>query len=318
MSKKLKAKYAIEEMVSSVSLYYNLLTSDSLRDEDVKKEIKQHNYHHYLILKRPRILLTNVEFQEKNIKYDFCIKGNQDKSISILAPVDPNFVKGLSCKIYDNGASFDILRNGKRITAYNRSTLLFDDVCRYVSQKYPESYFKVMYVGQSYGNKFKRDAYDRLMQHGTLQQILSDVVSKDFNSEIFILFVEFDLNLFYISAMGAPTKDATIGLDESMKKCSERRAVPIPEKEKITYIEASMIKWFEPEYNVEYKKAFPKKNQSSYASIYTQDLNNVCFEIDLMRSNIYLFSDKQPASNYIMGRFPLDKNRKDMFSIPVD
>ena len=106
--------------------------------------------------------------------------------------------------------------------------------------------------------------------------------------------------------------------NESIKKCSERRAVPIPNKEKRTYIEASMIKWFEPEYNIEYKKAFPKRNQSSYASIYTQDLNNVCFEIDLSRLNIYLYSDKQPASNYIMGRFPLDKNRKDMFSIPMD
>ena len=75
-----------------------------------------------------------------------------------------------------------------------------------------------MYIGQSYGNKFKRDAHDRLIQHGTLQQILSDVVSKDYNSEVFILFVEFNLNLFYISAMGAPTKDVTIGLDESIKK----------------------------------------------------------------------------------------------------
>lgn len=318
MSKKLKAKYAIEETVSAVSLYNCILTPDLLKDEEVKKEIKKHNYHHYIILKRPRILLTNIEKIDNNIKYDFCIKGCPDKNVSFQTPVNSEVKENLSWEIINNGMNFNLFNNGKRMNYYDKSSFLFNELCSYSSEKIPESYYKVMYIGQSYGNKFKRDAYDRLIQHGTLQQILSDVLSKDYNSEIFILFVEFDLNLFYISAMGAPTKDATIGLDESLKKCSERRAVPIPDKEKITYIEASMIKWFEPEYNIEYKKAFPKRNQSSYASIFTQDLNNVCFEIDLSRLNIILYSDKQPASNYIMGRFPLDKNRKDMFSIPMD
>ena len=311
MPKTIKAKYTIEESTSAVATFFNLITVDSLNDEAVKKEIKKHSHHHYIILKRPRILLENITLLNNAIKYDFIIKGNSDKKLTLEAPVDSEEVKHITAEVTEKGSSFKILKDGKFVSSY-KATLLFNDVSRYINKSFPEADYKVLYVGQSYGNKFKRDAYDRLMQHGTLQKILSDTMGKDFNSEIFILFVEYDLNLFYLSMFGAPTKQADIGLEESLNKCTERRSVPIPDKEKITYIEASMIKWFEPEYNTEYKKTFPNNRQSSYYSIYKQDLNNVCFEMDLSNLGIKLYSDKQEPTSIIMGHFALDKKRKDM------
>ena len=128
MSKKLKAKYAIEETVSAVSLYNCILTPDSLKDEEVKKEIKKHNYHHYIILKRPRILLTNIEKIDNNIKYDFCIKGCPDKNVSFQTPVNSEVKENLSWEIINNGMNFNLFNNGKRMNYYDKSSFLFNEL----------------------------------------------------------------------------------------------------------------------------------------------------------------------------------------------
>lgn len=89
----------------------------------------------------------------------------------------------------------------------------------------------------------------------------------------------------------------------------------ISKPQKITMIEALMIRWFEPEYNSDYKLNFPQEKGKSYSEAYDFDYNNLCFELRSDTIGCKLYTDKREPSFYHTGHIPLysDDKRKDIF-----
>ena len=64
------------------------------------------------------------------------------------------------------------------------------------------------------------------------------------------------------------------------------------EQERITLYEASLIKHFQPKYNIEFKNSFPSTNLKVLADCYDRDFSSLVAEICFDEPPFLLFSDK--------------------------
>lgn len=307
-----KTKYAIEECISFVASHFLLFTPDKLKDN--KALIQDREYHHYFILRRPRVLLDELNIYRSAVQYVFEVDNHtvileQKRELGFKQDTDL-----YQYEITNKGASFIIYRNGF-VQSYGKSSFLFIELQRDTTQKkYMD--FEVLYIGQSYRSNDRYDTFNRLCNHSKLQEILSEVTASSFTDEIFLLLVEFDLLPYYISATGFPTKKSEYGLEDSLKQMNKRRISPISTEQKVTLIEAAMIRKFRPKYNVEYF-SFPQKKHTSYNEAYGQDLLSVGFEMNLKSIGVKLFSSTVTPSSIIITQIPLhpDSERINIFNL---
>lgn len=66
------------------------------------------------------------------------------------------------------------------------------------------------------------------------------------------------------------------------------------DKQKINFIEASLIKAFKPEYNKEFKHSFPNKNHKSYRECYDLDINAMVIETGTSDMSRWLYTKDKP------------------------
>ena len=57
-----------------------------------------------------------------------------------------------------------------------------------------------------------------------------------------------------------------------------------------TLYEAALIKYFQPEFNTEYKRGFPSKKHTSYNEISNTEFNRMAFELDTRELGVQLYS----------------------------
>jgi len=145
---------------------------------------------------------------------------------------------------------------------------------------------EILYIGQAYGDKGKRNALDRLKSHSTLQEIQADVLSHDPDSDILLLIVEYAPP--FLNTMFNPFNPKFSGKEDDehllailRKKYMESRLV--------TLAEAGLIRYFNPAYNLVYANSFPSTNMKSLEECYDLDILALSVEIDteILGLNIY-------------------------------
>ena len=89
------------------------------------------------------------------------------------------------------------------------------------------------------------------------------------------------------------------------------------EQQIINFTEASLIKYFKPAYNIEYKDKFPNPAHKSYSECYDLDINSVCFELGTDCIKTRLFSSTIPPAFIHLGCFTMESKEKriNMFDI---
>lgn len=159
---------------------------------------------------------------------------------------------------------------------------------------YPNFYpgFEILYIGQAQGNKKIRTANDRLTNHKTLQQIMSDVNQGILNYEIRILTFNvketkistplgdnlFQDNFSY-EEIETIIKDRNQLGNYSKKVQEEIDQFPSLESQ-INIVEAKLINYFKPRYNVMFKKDdVPNKSHSSYRDYFAQHFNSMIIDL---------------------------------------
>ena len=179
--------------------------------------------------------------------------------------------------------------------------------------------YEILYIGQSYGKKGRRTALDRLEAHSTLQKILTEYKEEHPDKHIYILLLEMEARL--AMSFDGISKKFTKSEDESMehlkKVCSD-----LPKEEQIiNIVEAAMINYFKPEYNVNFVENFPDKNHKGYRQYFDLDYNMLTIEIDLSFDDapsvqFYTSTNKVTSSlDFIRYKLFNDNTRKSMYDI---
>jgi hypothetical protein len=159
-------------------------------------------------------------------------------------------------------------------------------------------YYQVLYIGQAYGEDGERAAIDRLNSHSTLQTILAEVLSNEPHNEIFLLCFLFDNPAFISKFDGIGNPGITDERDA--KRWIAIHAESLSEAQRISIIEASLIRYFRPAYNIKFKDSFPSTNMKTLHTCYQYDLNAVIVEIDTECVAAITFSEAvEPQSTHV-------------------
>lgn len=172
--------------------------------------------------------------------------------------------------------------------------------------------FTVVYIGQSYGKKGSRHALDRLRKHETLQKIALKGAPDGHQIEVVLLEVEPANRV--ITVFNPFAQDKSKG-DQRIRDGIDK-LFGTNENERITLYEASLIRYFQPKFNKEFKDSFPSTNMKVLADCYERDFSAIIVEICFDKFPYYLVSDQIASKDNHLVRHDLhtDANRKAFFS----
>lgn len=136
--------------------------------------------------------------------------------------------------------------------------------------KTPNFDFEIFYIGQSYGNKTKRNALNRLHSHEKLQEILIKESSDErYETCIILMGIQQSKDICVIMDK-ADNGENISGIDYIQKT---------KKKDLISIYEAGLIKHFEPKYNKDFKNNFPSKKLKILNNIYKHKVDFLSLEI---------------------------------------
>lgn len=172
--------------------------------------------------------------------------------------------------------------------------VLVDETHKRIGPKEDLLDFEVLYIGQAFGKDGKRTALDRLSSHSTLQKIYSEAMSRNPDSEIWIMLASFEQNKITTmnGMVNMPPENDMEDKERAVKFLNQENE--FSEKQIINFTEAALIKTFLPQYNKEYKDSFPNPSHSSYSECYDLDVNSIVVETDTRESRRWLYSSNKP------------------------
>lgn len=147
--------------------------------------------------------------------------------------------------------------------------------------------FKVLYIGQAFGESGSRNALDRLKKHETLQKIAVKGIPDGYSLTILMLAIEPANQL--VTVFNPWAKEKNQGT-ERIKKGLDK-LFGTTEAERTTLYEASLIRYFQPKFNKEFKNSFPSTNMKLLADCYEKDFSALVAEISIDELPFQLFSD---------------------------
>ena len=181
---------------------------------------------------------------------------------------------------------------------------------------------KVLYVGQAYGSDGNRSALDRLVSHGTLQRVLADYQDQSHKSILVGMF-EFAPARMIENFNGA--LDIVYKQEEEEERIQNAINGNIPIRDQIAIIEASIIRYFVPKYNIKLKNDLPSKRSKTLAKCYEYDFSAIGVTV-FSKGDFYpfptfnLYSNKVDKSYFhqIMIDLHSPEERKQFFMIGDD
>lgn len=173
--------------------------------------------------------------------------------------------------------------------------------------------FYILYIGQAFGKSGSRNALERLRSHEKLQQIaLTGCVPKHFTLTVLLLELEVDTGM---ALMFNPRAEQTDPSNERvMNGFSNLESTT--EAEKTTLYEASLIRYFKPKLNTEFKDSFPSTNMKVLAGCYEKDMSAIIAKLHI-DSVFKISSDTVPQKqmHWIQHDLHTTEDRKVFFSL---
>lgn len=179
----------------------------------------------------------------------------------------------------------------------------------------PLKNLEVLYVGQSFGNG-SRSAHERLKSHSTLQKILADSSYKYPDSEISVLMFKFEPYRLLMSFDGI-SKDTIDGTKDKQRFISIQNN-PLKPKQQVGLAEATLIRYFQPEYNDKFKIKFPSPKIKLLKKCFELDFSGLVIEINTEDLMFNLYSPtRKPKMHHICNVDIInDKSRASFFYMP--
>lgn len=255
----------------------------------------------YFILKRSRLSLDPTYcFKKKDfIELKYFIHIQDKKHERKFRMKNKNFDEYEFKTEYPFNYFHLISKKGQGLDYSYKLAVVVDEIHKRTNAIEPLLDFEVLYIGQAYGEDGTRTPIERLDSHSTLQQIYSEAIQRNPDSEIWILLGSFtQKNISVINGLiSIPIENENKDLKRLMN--FNNLSKPITEKQKINFTEAALIKMFLPKYNKEYKNTFPNPAHTSYNECYNLDINAIFVELDTSEMRRCLYSENKKATSQI-------------------
>lgn len=269
--------------------------------------------HIYLILKRPRVSFVpnSIEIREAETvgKLRYLVSG-VEHVIQFRLEGKANADR-IEISAYPH-AKMSLVKD--EVAIFTIPAHLLSLMCEDLSDASVKD-LEVVYVGKSYGDG-SRSARDRLLNHATLQKVLSDINQDDPDAEALLLLVEYCPPQIMVT-MDSKGGALSIESDRDVAADIRRQCVEITEALEISIIEAGLIRYFEPPYNEKYKLSFPSQDHRILESAYNIDYSAITVEINTEQNYARLYSAKIAPGHHHVASFDLHdpKVRQSLFNV---
>jgi hypothetical protein len=135
---------------------------------------------------------------------------------------------------------------------------------------------EVVYVGQAFGSEGNRTAYDRLKNHETLFEVYADIVHKNPSLEPWIIIIPFDKQQI-VSELSPNKSIFEFGPDEMLRRHRQGQSMDL--RTRVSYTEAALIHYFQPDYNEKFKDKFPRQSHQYYHHLYSMPIEQAAVAI---------------------------------------
>lgn len=244
----------------------------------VKKEFYEDfvGHHIYLIAKMPRIWFSpvqEVDILNRTHVFSYFIQSGfthiKYESVSCLPP--NTYSVEVSQFPHDTISCLD--KEGNLVDRINSLHFL------YTLPEHLRPDLEVLYVGRSYGQKYRLNVLDRLndQRHDNLLDILINSTSNEPDSELVVLTYNFNYEKRFISMDSQfPGPDHLFSLE--IDRINYLKSLRINRKLKIDIIEEGIINYFDPPFNKYLTKSIPKMSSSTIRAFQKMDLGGVIIE----------------------------------------
>ena len=238
-------------------------------------EFKNEDYHIYLICSIPKTYFVegSIKFTSSNLT---CELIQNDEIINI----EHSYLK-----IFDgtpiSGTSFKLNKDKSILTlSYYKSFIKQEDLIISANEIYGASGLmeskkeKILYIGQSFGKKISRNFAARLSNHATLQRILADNQSSGGDDEIQLYLMNFKMDhILQLSGSDKQTNKSVIinKFLNTMNDYDQRMCINL--------VEACLINYFKPQYNIQYKKNILNAKSTKFKVFYDNGIARISVQI---------------------------------------
>ncbi|SOD55341.1 hypothetical protein SAMN06296416_10717 [Pseudoxanthomonas wuyuanensis] len=281
--------FDVEHALGMYALGYCTLLAESIYDKSALAPLMPviESCHIYLIGYVPRITLEIARQDGDGIHLTYSVLGNEH---TLAYPVPEGYVlkeeEDRYCLEDSAGEAY---------------WLNPDEVQQRLSRETGGIDFNVKYIGQAYGHDGSRNALDRLLKHETLQRISLLGIPDGYRLAVLLLSIQPSNQLYTVFNPFAKNKDE----DGERVKSGLDKLYNTSEAERTTLYEASLIRYFYPEYNKEFKDSFPSTNLKVLKDCYSKDFSALVAEICIDELPFRLRSETVEPRNYHIIRHDL-------------
>jgi len=293
-------KFDVEHALSMYALSYVLMPAWGIYEQDVVAEYKPRidTCHVYLIGTLPAVELVDARGQDGRLVIELTVAGTRHE---LSWPIPEG------AKLIDTDRGGFLEKDGL-VWAPSESEMM-----RRLNDEQDAIRFDVLYVGQAYGKDGSRNALDRLLKHETLQKISVRGIPADRRLTLLMLEIEPGNRMITYMNPWAENKDdgakrIAAGLD---------KLFGTSDAERVTLYEASLIRYFQPPFNKEFKDSFPSTNLKVLADCYEKDFAGLISEICIDELPFKLSSGVIAPAQCHTAKFDLHKDEaRHMFFSP--
>ncbi len=312
-------KYSTEEAINMVlDKYWTVQFDelDSIKDENYFDAHAPNNI--YIICSKPRIIIDKDYINKTTDAIELKFQEQQGTKFIdhfIKMPTEGKYGIG-ETKIISN--HFNHLKlvddEGTIIEDRKPSSVLFEFRDQVKNKDLFD--YKVLYIGQSIDEYAKMPTIKRIKKHETLLKIFSDAISKNIDKEIFLVLASFKQNNFIESLSGIPLSAENLVADNQKLEKLIVNPSRFTLAQRTTFTEASLIRYFQPDYNTKFKNSFPCKKHTSYSECYYSDINLIMVEVDFSSMDGNIYTDTTEKLMYHNPKFNLQNSadRRKMFA----
>lgn len=217
--------------------------------------------HIYIIGETPTIALDDVRQEGRSAKFRVTV-GSEAVELNFELPKGANVIQ--------ENDRFRFMSPAGREFAIDDL-----EIATAVRRKTPVQ-FNVLYIGQAFGSAGERSALDRLKKHETLQKIALNGISQ--KSSLTLLLLEIVPATGLVTIMNPFAQNQKSGNERI--RAGIDKLFGTTEKERVALYEASLIRYFQPRYNKEFKDSFPSTNMKVLKDCYSKDFAAVVAEIN--------------------------------------
>ena len=275
------------------------LLYDPIPDEYSKNVID--TCHIYMIGIVPIAIIIDVQQRDNLLCYTFTVAGKKYENTPLFT-LPPN-----STLIKNALGEYWLLEQNRKCGVPQPY-----DILMAIKQFIAPFQFKILYIGQAFGEEGSRNAIDRLLSHSTLQKIaLTEMVPESHRLEIILMGIENSFQLITginPFAKDHNSSDARIANGNDMLFGTN-------EAQRISLYEAALIRYFQPKYNTHFKDSFPSTNLKVLDQCYNKDIQAVVAEINFKPFLYDLYSDVVSVSSEHIAHFDIhsEESRKSFF-----